>query len=207
MIFRGQLQRIHDYLFHIAVAVVIFIIGFVIVYSSLPKPQFDQNAFVKHQQSFEQCLNNEVLLTTAKDFEQNYLHLSLQDISAQYKALRKQVPTNCGTLYLESSYEQLQEMALSVLERAQHFYNNEDVKAVNAVYTPSSVYSALLGEPQPYLFFFSDKDQDRIVAINVLPSEKGLNITTLWDYEQSQDLPFTQGEIQKLLLVYNEIKR
>ncbi|GLS91652.1 hypothetical protein GCM10007916_27210 [Psychromonas marina] len=207
MIFRGQLQRIHDYLFHIAVAVVIFIIGFIIVYGNLPKPQFDQSAFANQQQSFQQCVNNDALFNSAQTFEKTYLQLPLQEISAQYKSLRKLVPVNCGSLHAESSYEQLQEMALPVLAKAQAFFNMEDVKAVNAVYTPSSAYSALLDTPQPYLFFISDKEQERIVAIKVSPSENGPIIEPLWNYEESQNLAYTQGEVQKLLLVYNEIKR
>lgn len=207
MIFRGQLQRIHDYMFHIAVAVVIFIIGFVIVYGNLPKPQFEHAAFIEQQQAFKHCVNNDALFITADAFEKDYLQLPLEDISTQYKTLREQVPTNCGTFHVESSYEQLQEMALPVLAKAQAFYNSEDVKAVNAVYTPSSLYSALLGTPQPYLFFISDKDQDRIVAIKVSPLKEGLLVEPLWGYEESQNLAYTQGEIQKLLLVYNEIKR
>lgn len=207
MIFRGQLQRIHDYMFHIAVAVVIFIIGFVIVYGNLPKPQFEHAAFTEQQQAFKHCVNNDVLFITADAFEKDYLQLPLEEISTQYKTLREQVPTNCSTFHVESSYEQLQEMALPVLAKAQAFYNSEDVKAVNAVYTPSSLYSALLGMPQPYLFFISNKDQDRIVAIKVSPLKEGALIEPLWGYEESQNLAYTQGEVQKLLLVYNEIKR
>jgi len=207
LIFRGQLQRIHDYMFHIAVAVIIFIIGFVIVYGNLPKPQFDHAAFIDKQQTFKHCVNNNALFMTADAFEENYLQLPLADISTQYKTLREQVPTNCGTFHVESSYEQLQEMALPVLAKAQDFYNSEDVKVVNAVYTPSSLYSALLGRPQPYLFFISDKDQDRIVAIKVSPLQEGVLVEPLWGYEESQNLAYTQGEVQKLLLVYNEIKR
>jgi hypothetical protein len=207
LIFRGQLQRIHDYMFHIAVAVIIFIIGFVIVYGNLPKPQFEYAAFTEQQQAFKHCVNNDALFMTAAAFEKDYLQLPLADISAQYKTLREQVPTNCGSFHVESSYEQLQAMALPVLTKAQAFYNSEDVKAINAVYTPSSVYSALLGRPKPYLFFISDKDQDRIVAIQVSPLKEGVLIEPLWGYEESQNLAYTQGEVQKLLLVYNEIKR
>lgn len=207
LIFRGQLQRIHDYMFHIAVAVAIFIIGFIIVYGNLPKPQYEHAAFIVQQQAFKQCVNNDSLFITADAFEKDYLQLPLEDISVQYKSLREQVPTNCGTFHVESSYEQLQEMALPVLAEAQKFYNSKYVKAVNVVYTPSSLYSALLGTPQPYLFFISDKDQDRIVAIKVSPAKEGLLIKPLWGYEKSKNLAFTQGEVQKLLLVYNEIKR
>lgn len=207
MIFRGQLQRIHDYMFHITVAVIIFITGFIIVYGNLPKPQFEYAAFIEQQRAFKHCVNNEALFSTADTFEKDYLQLPLAEISTQYKTLRKQVPTNCGSFHVESSYEQLQKMALPVLTKAQAFYNSEDVKAVNAVYTPSAVYSALLGRPQPYLFFISDKDQKRIVAIKVSPAKEGLLIEPLWGYEESQNLAYTQGEVQKLLLVYNEIKR
>lgn len=207
MIFRGQLQRIHDYMFHIAVAVIIFIIGFVIVYGNLPKPQFKHSAFIENQSTFKQCVNNDPLFVSADSFEKEYLQLPLADISAQYKTLRQQVPANCASLHVESSYEQLQAMALPVLAKAQAYYKSADVKAVNAVYTPSSIYSALLGEPQPYLFFISDKDQERIVAIKVSPSEQGPIIKPLWEYEDSQNIDFTQAAVQKLLLVYNEIKR
>lgn len=207
MIFRGQLQRIHDYMFHIAVAVVIFIVGFIIVYGNLPKPQFEYATFIEQQQGFKQCVNNDSLFNTADAFEKNYLQLSLQDISAQYRSLREQVPTNCATFHVESSYEQLQKMALVVLARAQKFYNSKDVKAVNVVYTPSSIYSALLAPPKPYLFFISDKDQARIVAIKVSPLKESVLVEPLWAYEESKNLVFTQGEVQKLLLVYNEIKR
>lgn len=58
-------------------------------------------------------------------------------------------------------------MAPSVLAAAQGFYKSTKVQAVNAVYTPSSQYNALLERPQPYLFFISDKNQARIVAIKV----------------------------------------
>ncbi|PKG40456.1 hypothetical protein [Psychromonas sp. Urea-02u-13] len=207
MIFRGQLQRIHDYMFHIAVAVIIFIVGFIIVSGNLPKPQFEHAAFIDQQLAFKQCVNNDSLFLSADVFEKDYRQLPLEDISAQYKLLREQIPTNCGTFHVESSYEQLQEMALPVLAQAQKFYNSEDVKAVNAVYTPSSLYSALLGTPQPYLFFISDKNQDRIVAIKVSPLKDSVLVEPLWGYEESKNLDFTQGEVQKLLLVYNEIKR
>lgn len=207
MIFRGQLQRIHDYMFHIAVAVAIFIIGFIIVYGNLPKPQYEYATFIEQQRAFKQCVKNDSLFIRAAAFEKEYLQLPLADISAQYKSLLKQVSSNCGTFHVESSYEQLQEMALPVLALAQEFYNSKDVKAVNVVYTPSSIYSALLGIPQPYLFFISDKDQDRIVAIKVSPLKESVLIEPLWGYDESKNLEFTQGEIQKLLLVYNEIKR
>lgn len=207
MIFRGQLQRIHDYMFHIAVAVAIFIVGFIIVHGNLPKPQFDHADFIAKQKAFKQCVNNEQLFMAATAFDKAYLQLPLADISAQYKSLLKQVPSNCGTFHAESSYEQLQKMALPALAKAQEFYNSKDVKAVNVVYTPSSLYSALLDTPQPYLFFISDETQERIVAIKVSPQKESINIEPLWGYEESKDLAFTQGEIQKLLLVYNEIKR
>lgn len=207
MIFRGQLQRIHDYMFHIAVAVIIFIIGFVIVYNNLPKPQFDYTYFTEQQSEFKRCVNNEALSQSAHHFEATYQQLSLTDISAQFKTLRTQIPTNCNAIYVESSYEQLQAMALPVLAEAQRFYKTQDVKAVNAVYTTPSQYSALLDMPQPYLFFISDNQQERIVAITVAPAKEGLVITPLWGYEQSENLAYTQSEIQKLLLVYKEIKR
>jgi hypothetical protein len=207
LIFRGQLQRIHDYMFHIAVAVIIFIVGFIIVYGNLPKPQFNYATFIDQQQKFKQCVQNKNLFITANTFDKGYLQLPLADISAQYKSLRKQVPTNCASLHVESSYEQLQAMALLVVSEAQKFYNSKEVKAVNVVYTPTSIYSALLSVPQPYLFFMSDKDQDRIVAIKVSPLKESVLIEPLWGYEESKNLAFTQGEVQKLLLVYNEVKR
>ncbi|MGF1905633.1 hypothetical protein [Aliivibrio salmonicida] len=206
MIFRGQLQRIHDYMLHIAVAVVIFITGFIIAYSSLPKPTFDYSTFTDQQQNFKQCVNNDELFASTQQFENDYLTLPLEVINAQYKALRDQIPSNCGSFHVESSYEQLQEMALPVLAYAQHFYGIKDVKAVNAVYTTPSQYNALLKQPQPYLFFISDNKQERIVAIKVIPTEDDVKIMPFWGYEESQDLAYTQGEVQKLLLVYNEIK-
>lgn len=207
MIFRGQLQRIHDYLFHISVAVIIFIVGFIIVYGNLPKPQFKYTTFINQQQRFKQCVNNEALFLNAGIFEKDYLQLPLQAISTQYKKLREQVPTHCTTLHVESSYEQLQEMALPVLAEAQHFYKSKEVKVVNAVYTPASQYSALLSTPKPYLFFISNKNQQRIVAIKASPLKSSIFVEPLWTYEQSKNLAYTQGEVQKLLLVYNEIKR
>lgn len=206
MYFRGQLQRIHDYMFHIAVAVVIFISGFVIAYSSLPKPYFEYSTFTEQQSIFTQCVNNDDLFLVANNFELRYLTLPLETIYNEYKTLREQIPSDCGTFHVESSYEQLQEMALPVLAEAQRFYGSKDVKAVNAVYTTPSQYNALLNQPQPYLFFISDKEQERIVAIKVAPTKDALTITPLWGYEESQDLAYTQGEVQKLLLVYNEIK-
>lgn len=206
MIFRGQLQRIHDYMFHIAVAIVIFIAGFVIAYSNLPKPQFDYSTFTEQQVAFRHCVNNDALFLAANTFEKTYLKLSLEDIATQYKTLRDQIPSDCGTFHVESSYEQLQEMAPSVLAEAQRYYGSTEVKAVNAVYTTPSQYSALLEIPQPYLFFISDKAQERIVAIRVSPTKEGLIIKPLWGYQQSQNLIYTQGEVQKLLLVYNEVK-
>ena len=206
MIFRGQLQRIHDYMFHIAVAVVIFITGFVIAYSNLPKPQFDYSAFTEQQDAFRRCVNNDALFLAANTFEKTYLKLSLEDIATQYKTLHDQIPSDCGAFHVESSYEQLQEMAPSVLAEAQRYYGSTDVKAVNAVYTSPSQYNALLDIPQPYLFFISDKEQERIVAIKVSPAKEGLIIEPFWGYQQSQNLAYTQGEVQKLLLVYNEVK-
>ena len=206
MIFRGQLQRIHDYMFHITVAVVIFITGFVIAYSNLPKPQFDYSTFIKQQVEFKHCVNNDALFLAANAFDKTYRKLSLSNISAQYKTLRNKIPSNCGAFHVESSYEQLQKMALPVLAEAQRFYGSKEVKAVNAVYTIPSQYNALLDRPQPYLFFISDKDQAGIVAIEVSPAKEGLHIEPLWGYEESHDLAYTQGEVQKLLLVYNEIK-
>lgn len=206
MNFRGQLQRIHDYMLHIAVAVVIFITGFIIAYSSLPKPSFDYLTFTEQQNNFAQCINNKALFSMAEQFEDSYLTQQLETIHTEYKALRDQIPSECGSFHVESSYEQLQEMALPVLAYAQHFYGTKDVKAVNAVYTTPSQYNALLKQPQAYLFFISDAEQERIVAIKVSPTKDDVSITSLWGYEESQDLAYTQGEVQKLLLVYNEIK-
>ena len=206
MIFRGQLQRIHDYMFHIAVAVIIFIAGFIIAYSNLPKPQFDYTTFTTQQPQFLQCVNNNALPQSANAFEQTYATLPLAQIQADYQALRDQIPDNCGAYHVESSYEQLQAMAMPVLAAAQAYYGEQDVKAVNAVYTQPSQYSALLGVPQPYLFFISDSTQERIAAFKATPTADSVNIEPLWDLDHSQDLAFTQGEVQKLLLVYNEIK-
>ncbi|WP_413699897.1 hypothetical protein ACLKMH_21530 [Psychromonas sp. KJ10-10] len=211
MRFKGQLQRIHDYMFHIAVAVMIFIVGFIIVYNNLPKQQFAYSDFISEQQQFKQCVNNPSLFDTVNAFEKSYRQLPLVDVSAQYQSLKalidREVPPNCKMRHVESSYEQLQQVALSVITTAQDFFDSEDVKAVNAVYTPSSLYSALLNAPQPYLFFISDKNQNRIVAMRALPSEESVQIEPLWQYENSKNLNFTQAEVQKLLLVYNEIKR
>ena len=204
--FHGQLQRIHDYMLHITVAVVIFITGFVIAYSSLPKPSFDYSTFTEQQQNFKQCVNNDELFASAQQFENDYLTLPLEVINAQYKALRDQIPSDCGSFHVESSYEQLQEMALPVLAEAQRFYGTQNVKAVNAVYTTPSQYNALLTQPQPYLFFISDNEQERIAAFKVTPTKDDVQITSLWGYEESQNLAYTQGEVQKLLLIYNEIK-
>lgn len=206
MNFRGQLQRIHDYMLHIAVAVVIFITGFIIAYSSLPKPTFDYSTFSEQQNNFAQCVNNDALFLSAKRFENSYLTLPLETINTEYNTLREQIPSNCGSFHVESSYEQLQEMALPVLAEAQRFYGSKNVKAVNAVYTTPSQYNALLKQPQPYLFFISDNEQERIVAIKVIPTKDDVKITPLWGYKESKDLAYTQGEVQKLLLVYNEIK-
>ncbi|PKH09682.1 hypothetical protein CXF93_00365 [Moritella sp. Urea-trap-13] len=193
-------------MFHIAVAIVIFILGFVIAYSSLPKPYFEFTTFSEQQRQFKLCVDNDDLFLSAYRFEDTYLTLSLEAIHTQYKALRDQIPSDCGSFHVESSYEQLQEMALPVLAEAQRFYGSKEVKAVNVVYTTPSQYNALLKQPQSYLFFISDKEQERIVAIKVSPTKDALQITPLWGYEESKDLAYTQGEVQKLLLVYNEIK-
>ncbi|MGF1724323.1 hypothetical protein [Photobacterium nomapromontoriensis] len=206
MNFRGQLQRIHDYMLHIAVAIVIFIVGFIIAYSHLPKPHFSYATFTEQQPIFSRCVNNDELFVAAEQFEKTYSTRPLASIQTAFKALRDQIPSDCGAYHVESSYEQLQEMALPVLAEAQRFYGSKAVKAVNAVYTTPSHYNALLEQPQPYLFFISDEAQNRIVAIKVLPTKDGLQITPQWGYEESQDLAYTQGEVQKLLLVYNEIK-
>ncbi|MGF1688494.1 hypothetical protein L4C36_17700 [Photobacterium japonica] len=206
MIFRGQLQRIHDYMFHIAVAVVIFIAGFIIAYSNLPKPQFDYTTFTTQQPQFQQCLNNAALQQRAQQFEQSYTTLPLTEIQANFKALTDQVPENCGAYHVESSYEQLQAMATPVLTAAQQYYGEQNVKAVNAVYTQPSQYRALLGEPQPYLFFISDSTQTRIAAFKATPTPDSVDVMPLWDHAHSQDLAYTQGEVQKLLLVFNEVK-
>tara|TARA_R110001583_G_scaffold125319_3_gene276898 strand:- start:26421 stop:27056 length:636 start_codon:yes stop_codon:yes gene_type:complete len=211
LIFKGQLQRIHDYMLHIAVAVVIFIIGFIIVYGNLPKPQFEYTDFISQQQTFKQCVNNEPLFTAVDSFDKNYRQLPLAEVSVQYKSLKtlieNEVPSHCTMLHVESSYEQLQEMALTVITQAQTFFNNKDVKAINVAYTPPSRYSALLNTPQPYLFFISDKNQNRIVAMKASILKDAVLVEPLWKYEESKNIVFTQGEVQKLLLVYNEIKR
>lgn len=206
MNFRGQLQRIHDYMLHIAVAIVIFITGFVIAYSNLPKPSFDYATFVEQQSHFEQCIGNNLLFEAAEKFEQGYTQLPLEAIQSEYKVLRDQIPSDCGAFHVESSYEQLQEMALVVLAEAQRFYGSEDVKAVNAVYTTPAQYNALLQQPQPYLFFISDSSQERIAAFEVTPTQGDAEVVSLWSYAESSDLSYTQGEVQELLLVYNEIK-
>lgn len=93
MIFRGQLQRIHDYMFHIAVAIVIFISGFIIAYSNLPKPSFEFSTFVEQQEKFKQCVNNEALFLSAKGFENSYATLSLDPFKTNLKhcVIRSQV--------------------------------------------------------------------------------------------------------------------
>lgn len=133
MIFRGQLQRIHDYMFHIAVAIVIFISGFIIAYSNLPKPSFEFSTFVEQQEKFKQCVNNEALFLSAKEFENSYATLSLESIQNQFKALRDQLPSDCGSFHVESSYEQLEEMALPVLAEAQRFYGSKEVDRKSVV--------------------------------------------------------------------------
>lgn len=199
------LKRINDYIIHISIAIIFFIFGFIIINNNITKNYFDYELYRTDQEIFIKCVNDKHLQEKAHLFNESFLNFSLERISSEI-ALFNNV-NNCDSSHVISSYEQVQEMALVLLEEAKVFYDSDNVLFVNAVYTSNSFYNALLNQPQEYMFFVSDEKQERIVALTIRPNNDNYITKFLWDIEKSNDLDFTQNSIKKLLLVYNEIKR
>ncbi len=200
-----SLKRLQDYLLHVTVAIIIFVLGVWLVLSMLPKPLFDDQTYQERQALYVSCIQNDALFETAKQVDDSLLSMSLEDIQNKTETL-KQIP-RCDATHVESSYKQVQEMALLVVDFAKTYYQDQEIKVVNAVYTVPSQIAALLNHPQAYLFFVSNQDQSKITAIRIYMENNQPNIFAYWDVSQSSDLTFTQTQVQKLVLWFSEIKK
>jgi hypothetical protein len=96
-------------------------------------------------------------------------------------------------------------MAWYVVAEAQAFFGEEDIQVVGTVYAMDSALSALMNQPQSYLFFVLNSDQSGIAGIRIHPTQDSVKITHFWTLEQSADLTFTRETIEKLLIVFHEI--
>lgn len=199
-----SIKRVHDYLFHVTVAIIIFIIGVWIVFSMIPKSSFESSNYLDKQEAFKTCLQNEELMLTTQEFNTTLFDQSLESISAKVSELKQS--HGCDSSHVISSYKQVQTMALKVVDYAKEYFH-DDVKVVNAVYTTPSSIAALLDQPQAYLFFVSNSDQTKIVAITVYELNNKAVISPLWDIDKSGNLDYTQAQVQKLLLWFSEIKK
>ena len=201
----NRLQRINEYLLMIFVAVIMFLIGITVLHSAVKEPKFNYENFLEQQQEFSNCINDTELFTKAQDFHSSFLDLELEEITEEYHKLIE--TPNCQASYVTSTYDEVKEMALIVVSAAQEFFNSEDIKVIDAVYTTKEQYSALLQQPQEYLFFALNSDQSRIIALTIKPTREGYVVQNVWEYEQSDDVLYTQSVVQKLLIVFNEIKQ
>ena len=201
----NRLQRINEYLIMIFVAVIMFLIGITVLHSAVKEPEFNYENFQEHQQEFMDCINDTEVFTKAQDFHSSFLDLGLEKITEEYHKLIE--TANCKASHVTSTYDEVKEMALIVVSAAQEFYNSEDIKVIDAVYTTNEQYSAVLKQPQEYLFFALNSDQSRIIAFTIKPNRDGYAVQNLWEYEQSDDVLYTQSVVQKLLIVFNEIKQ
>lgn len=201
----NRLKRINEYLLMIFVAVLIFLIGITVLHSAVKEPEFSYRNFEDNQEEFFNCVDDIAVFTRAQVFNNSFLDLELEEITEEYQKLIETV--NCKAGHVTSTFDEVKEMALIIVSAAQEFYNSEDIKVIDAVYTTKEQYSALLQQPQEYLFFALNSDQSRIVGFTIKPDQTGYLVENLWEYEQSDDVAYTQSVVQKLLIVFNEIKQ
>ncbi len=199
-------QKITDMLLLFGMGLIILIIGFMLIVTRLGKSSFTYQAFKQASNELSETLLDHLPLDQAEFLHIHLLTLSLEEVNSRYTELTPHFPGNSA--YTVSSYAQVREMAKIALSLAQQSFNTSNVQVVNAVYTTNSGFSALVRQPQPYLFFATNADKSAILAIKVTPTVDDIHMARLlWPIEQSTNLLETQLAVQKLLVVFNEIKR
>jgi hypothetical protein len=199
-------QKIADMLLLLGMGLIILITGFMLIIPRLGKQSFDYSAFIQTSSQLSETLLDHFSLDQAEFLYTYLLTLSLDEVNTRYQELIPHFPTQ--TSHVTSSYAQVKEMAKIALTLAQQTFATSNVQIINAVYTTNSGFSALLGKPQPYLFFAVNADKSAILSIEITPAIEQTHTSRLfWSIEQSKDLLATQQAVQKLLVVFNEIKR
>lgn len=199
------LTRIYDYIFHIVVAVIIFIAGFLIIGLALPKPQFSYTEYEQQHVAFMQCIDDPNILEEARGLVHTYQDIDVVTLKQRYDALR--FGHACASHFVVSSYEQVQKMAMEVLVAAQNYYGTTDVKLLDTVYTMDEKFAVLLEHPQSYLFLATNEDVSSMAAMIAYPLRDGYRITPVWPVEQGENTEEIQQQLQHLMILYNEIKK
>lgn len=183
----------------------VFVVQMVFV-KTLKVPAFTYANYQEKQRAFNTCYGDGLkgkqkeletfikkVQTTenAKDIKQNSLEL-----------LQK---TSCNVAFVSHNDEQIRTMAKKVVAYARSFFGDTNVKLLNTVYAQDEQFSAILQSPRSYLFYGLHEDEKTMVAFLATPKEDGsIHIQALWDTVKGRDEVFTQNEVSKLLLIYNQ---
>lgn len=198
-------QKIADSLFLFGMGLTVLIVGFMLIRTRVGQTSFHYDTFQQVIHTSPETPQNLALIEQAAWLFNSLLSLPLDEINSRYTALVPHFPAQSA--HVVSSYAQVRHMATLALAKAQQTFNTDNVQIVNAVYTTNSGFSALMRQPQPYLFFATTADKSAMLAIEVQPTADAHQTRLLWDAEQSTNLLETQQAVQKLLVVFNEIKR
>lgn len=183
--------------------VFIFIVQLILV-KMKGQPAFSYSQYQEKQESFNSCYGSKLKET------QDRLHAfiehsqSTENIKDLKTTIFDELPkTKCEVSFVTSNDEQLRNMAQEVLKTAQTYYGMKDIRILDTVYAVEESFAAYLQTPRPYLFFALTKDETHMVAITVIPQEKGYKIETLWEKEKAKDNAFVQKEVGKLLYLFD----
>ena len=197
----NSLKRMHQTMIMVGVITIMLFASIWLMRWMIPEPSFEYQNFLVGQEEFLATVNQEQI-AKARNLYGNFLQKEPYEIMEIYQEIIYGVSDNVW--HVQSSYNQVRDYAWIVLEKAQEIFG-EEVQIVGTVYSLDSTLSALLNQPQSYLFFALNHDQTRIIAIIAKPSDSNVELELVWDYEQSDNLEYTTDTIEKLLVLFHEI--
>lgn len=201
-----MLNRNRNIIFGVGFFVIfIFVVQLVFV-KSIEIPDFTYPEYETRQQAFNTCYVGELEArqTTLRQYLETYQSAETSD-DVGYSVLDLLAKNSCSVSFVSSNDGQVRVMAEQVLHEAYTYYQREDIKLLNAVYTSDEQFAAIMQTPRSYLFYALTPDESQITAFQVTPNKDNTyDITAMWDVEQSFDATYTGMQAEKLLLIYNE---
>lgn len=200
-----MLQRTRNIIIGVVTFVIFLLLVQVIFIKSIKHPDFTYAQYEKQQQSFNVCYGDG-LASKQKELHQFIKQVivakSAQAVKENSLSLLKK--TACNVSFVSQSDAQVRALAKQVYAYLKA-HSDGSMKLLDTVYTSDQQFSAILQQPQSYLFFAMRKDEKCMLAFLATPQKDGhFAIKKLWNKKQGSDTIATQQMVAKLLLIYNQ---
>lgn len=175
----------------ILVTATFYLIAILILFKGINKFELDYSSFDSKVEVFNECYDNSDTRLANSLYHTDLLQYEEEEL---LNIMLNNFQTECDSSFTISSKEQINDMALHVAEES-------NLLLLDAVYTTSSDFYAIINKPQEYLFFAMDEEKTRLAAFVVIPADN-YNFIEIFNTDNLEEAEINS---QHLLLFYNEL--